>query len=34
VPAHTLVAGNPATVVAEVAGYNDVSVGERVARGA
>jgi sugar O-acyltransferase (sialic acid O-acetyltransferase NeuD family) len=28
VPEHTLVAGNPATVIAEVAGYNDVGVGE------
>jgi sugar O-acyltransferase (sialic acid O-acetyltransferase NeuD family) len=28
VPQHTLVAGNPATVIAEVAGYNDVGVGE------
>jgi sugar O-acyltransferase (sialic acid O-acetyltransferase NeuD family) len=27
VPEHTLVAGNPAKVVAEVAGYNDVGVG-------
>ena len=27
VPEHTLVAGNPATVVAEVVGYNDVAVG-------
>jgi sugar O-acyltransferase (sialic acid O-acetyltransferase NeuD family) len=26
VPEHTLVAGNPATVVAETSGYNDVSV--------
>ena len=34
VPDNTLVAGNPATVVAEVAGYNDVGVGERPARGA
>ena len=29
VPEHTIVAGNPAVVVAEVAGYNDVTVGER-----
>jgi len=28
VPEHTLVAGNPAVVVAEVAGYNEVAVGE------
>jgi sugar O-acyltransferase (sialic acid O-acetyltransferase NeuD family) len=34
VPEHTLVVGNPATVVAEVAGYNDVGVGDRRARGA
>ena len=30
VPEHTLVAGNPAKVIAEVAGYNDVGVGERL----
>jgi sugar O-acyltransferase (sialic acid O-acetyltransferase NeuD family) len=29
VPEHTLVVGNPAVVVREVAGYNDVSVGDR-----
>jgi sugar O-acyltransferase (sialic acid O-acetyltransferase NeuD family) len=29
VPEHTLVAGNPARVIAEVAGYNDVSVDAR-----
>jgi sugar O-acyltransferase (sialic acid O-acetyltransferase NeuD family) len=32
VPAHTLVAGNPAVVVSEVAGYNDVAVGDPPAR--
>jgi sugar O-acyltransferase (sialic acid O-acetyltransferase NeuD family) len=30
VPEHTLVAGNPAKVIAEVAGYNDVGVSERL----
>jgi sugar O-acyltransferase (sialic acid O-acetyltransferase NeuD family) len=29
VPGNTLVAGNPAKVIAEVQGYNDVSVGDR-----
>jgi sugar O-acyltransferase (sialic acid O-acetyltransferase NeuD family) len=33
VPEHTLVAGNPVKVIAEVAGYNDVGVGERVTPG-
>ena len=33
VPDHTLVVGNPAAVIAEIAGYNDVSVGEWPAPG-